>query len=1535
MNASGGQPKYWAFISYSHADAKWGKWLHKKLETFPVPRVLVGKETERGYKVPKRLMPIFRDREELPGSATLKDNIQEALEQSRYLVVICSPRSAASIWVNEEVLTFKAMGRSDHVLCLIVDGEPNATDKPGSGLLECFPPAVRHAVNPDRSLSQQREEPIAADARPGKDGKVDSLLKLASGLLGVGFDDLKQRDARRRRRRKALYTMAAAAFAALLAWGAWEFKAQRVRLQNAASSMADFREAAATFDSGDSGLGMAYLARALKKDPSNKPAAQRLFYELTYKNWVQSVEQVASGSGCVLSADFNSDLSKLALVTSESDNQSLLVIDVPSGQELLRLKGTAEWGPRFASLCGNNIVAVRASMPAELGIPNTVSFFDLKTGAKLKDMQVGDSAANCIIASEDGSHIFIGWGKTSPSSYWDGDRYALSGPDKSEEPVDSDPVEPKSGAIHGWKVGEEEVLITPTVWPVISLSLNESQGLLHAATSSKTKGFDTGYIQTLSTRDLSAAGDPIKVDAPVYDIQISDEGKLVLSCGDSSTRIYGKDLFTGATVLRSTIMGKGVQKVLPLGNMVGMASNTGHAKVASLGGELLIPEWGLGARFAGLNANEPLNFTLVSWAGITPIDRGGRVFVKNLSDPYNDLMPAPLEPPLWWPTQSIFSANVSQRAEKLFVVRHGPTAEEFRWDLLSVELSNRAAKNENVACGDILTGTVSKSSSGRYVACLAQADGKDTPIEILVYDAVSREEKSRIDAPADVSTVAFSADEKKIIAFSSQILSIYDLDLRKVHEFALQGKLYHEEREQLPFRLTFDVLPNSPFAAVVGVVETSEGADVYNLTLFDVTSGVKLSTAPIPGRPGALTIDPNANAFVVSWKQGKSNRCSLVSARDGAILREFPSNQSPRAFSFDGRRFLMRSFPNDFLYDTRDWSQITELIGHSRMICAYAFDSQSRFLTTGALDGTIRFWSLQNGIHIGEEIPPISQRNSKSSRTVSCLQLNQAGDRLLAGFSQWRDGEIAESYSSLSVWDTTERLATFPELQTRFLSDAWFVEGGDSVALLTGEDGGRFVSFLDISLPERELPSDVWRVAQEVSGYEVTEQISKSDELPHTLAVVDQVRDAVKGNASKADRWLEWYVSPPKDRTVSPFSGLQTSEHRRVLTEDMRMQRHLFEAFEMDPTDNLNLANLAMLTDYRIGSEAIWKVALKGSGDDKDILFRRAVRLFEDSWYEEGEIGQDSARDLTLLVRENLENDLTWSPVEQGVARNGAFFINRQGFLDLISHSGTPEIAKKAALLSLDELWQTKDEHSRQQYIEKEYSEYVKASQSKLGSHAAFACAPCAAEMRRSFWLEQSSNPLGKKLAYCWASLAPDLFSSAIVRDAGHFQSSYPEFAVQFWKFAYDRLRQATQDSPAEQSDKFMVQSGALASGIALQLIETGHQGSDAELFAREGLSCREKAGVTGWPMANSKSLVGAALLQQDKLDLAEPFVSEGAKELLSLKETIPDAARPRLTEAVNRAALLYEKKGNQELASYWRSESDKLSADPRFASTE
>lgn len=197
--------RYRAFISYSHADKRWGDWLHRALETYHVSKRLVGTRTSIG-EIPRRLAPIFRDREELSSAPDLYAKVEEALKASDNLIVICSPRSAASRWVNDEVLEFKRCGRGDRIFCLIVDGEPNASDRPGRESEECFCPALRFQIGADGDPTDQHAEPIAADARAGKDGKANAKLKLIAGLLDVGFDVLRQREQQRRNRRMTAIT---------------------------------------------------------------------------------------------------------------------------------------------------------------------------------------------------------------------------------------------------------------------------------------------------------------------------------------------------------------------------------------------------------------------------------------------------------------------------------------------------------------------------------------------------------------------------------------------------------------------------------------------------------------------------------------------------------------------------------------------------------------------------------------------------------------------------------------------------------------------------------------------------------------------------------------------------------------------------------------------------------------------------------------------------------------------------------------------------------------------------------------------------------------------------------------------------------------------------------------------------------------------------------------------------------------------------------------------------------------------------------
>jgi tetratricopeptide (TPR) repeat protein len=195
--------RYRAFLCYSHRDSDWADWLHGALESYPIPPRLVGIATNAGV-IPARLAPVFRDRDELPSAANLSAKVSDALAQSANLIVICSPHAAQSRWVNEEVTAFQRLGRSDRIFCLIVDGEPGASAWAGREHDECLPPALTKRLDAEGRETGERLEPIAADARPGKDGRSNARTKLVAGLLGVDLDDLRHRERRRRRMRATM-----------------------------------------------------------------------------------------------------------------------------------------------------------------------------------------------------------------------------------------------------------------------------------------------------------------------------------------------------------------------------------------------------------------------------------------------------------------------------------------------------------------------------------------------------------------------------------------------------------------------------------------------------------------------------------------------------------------------------------------------------------------------------------------------------------------------------------------------------------------------------------------------------------------------------------------------------------------------------------------------------------------------------------------------------------------------------------------------------------------------------------------------------------------------------------------------------------------------------------------------------------------------------------------------------------------------------------------------------------------------------------
>ena len=203
----GDRLKYWAFLSYSHADKRWAKWLHRALEGYSIPRHLIGRTCAAGT-IPKKLRPIFRDRDELPVSTDLSVAVRAALQDSRYLIVLCSPDAAHSEWVNQEILEFKAARGEENILCAIVGEAPDTASAPGDPNDGFFPESIRGGA--------AKVEPMAADLRAGADGKRAGMLKLVAGMLGLGLDELIQRDLHRRQRRLLAITAASLAGMAVM-----------------------------------------------------------------------------------------------------------------------------------------------------------------------------------------------------------------------------------------------------------------------------------------------------------------------------------------------------------------------------------------------------------------------------------------------------------------------------------------------------------------------------------------------------------------------------------------------------------------------------------------------------------------------------------------------------------------------------------------------------------------------------------------------------------------------------------------------------------------------------------------------------------------------------------------------------------------------------------------------------------------------------------------------------------------------------------------------------------------------------------------------------------------------------------------------------------------------------------------------------------------------------------------------------------------------------------------------------------------------
>lgn len=203
------QYTYYAFISYQRKDEKWAKRLQRKLENYKLP---VANAKEASDKKFEYIRPVFRDKTDLT-AGPLPDVLKEALNQSRYLIVICSPNAVQSPWVNDEINTFVNAGRTKFIIPFIIDGEPYSNDKAN----ECFPNALK--------AIPKEQEPLGVNI--GEGGKRRAFIRTVAYMLGVKFDELWNRYERHRKKMRNL-SIACFAFLAVIGLCIYDYTRTKV-----------------------------------------------------------------------------------------------------------------------------------------------------------------------------------------------------------------------------------------------------------------------------------------------------------------------------------------------------------------------------------------------------------------------------------------------------------------------------------------------------------------------------------------------------------------------------------------------------------------------------------------------------------------------------------------------------------------------------------------------------------------------------------------------------------------------------------------------------------------------------------------------------------------------------------------------------------------------------------------------------------------------------------------------------------------------------------------------------------------------------------------------------------------------------------------------------------------------------------------------------------------------------------------------------------------------------------------------------------
>lgn len=192
---------YFAFISFQNKDAREAVRLQHAIESYRLPAVLCKQDSS----LPRRIKPLFCYLNDMHAGEELMQDLKQRMEQSRFLIVVCSPHSASSAYVNSGIDYFVSLGRRDSIIPVIVDGVPYS----GNPETECFPEALRRHF-PKHPDPLQDHSILGINIHEAGVSRRKSysraMLMVVARMLQLDYDGLLLRERQRRRKRTILRT---------------------------------------------------------------------------------------------------------------------------------------------------------------------------------------------------------------------------------------------------------------------------------------------------------------------------------------------------------------------------------------------------------------------------------------------------------------------------------------------------------------------------------------------------------------------------------------------------------------------------------------------------------------------------------------------------------------------------------------------------------------------------------------------------------------------------------------------------------------------------------------------------------------------------------------------------------------------------------------------------------------------------------------------------------------------------------------------------------------------------------------------------------------------------------------------------------------------------------------------------------------------------------------------------------------------------------------------------------------------------------